>query len=591
MHTVDVECYRNYFSVQFEHIENGERIVIDRLDNELLDVKRLTRLMGTNTTVSFNGNSYDLYMIAAAIKGYNNQQLKRISDKFIKSNAPPWKTAKDLQLFVPRSWDHIDIIEVAAGTASLKMYGARLNAQTIQDLPYHPDDTITENMRQELVRYCFNDLALTKKLYLHLIKQIKLREQIGEKYGLDLRSKSDAQIAETVIKSEMTKLTGKDYRPAKYDSDAVFKYQNPQIISFKTEQLRDIFERVLACEFELSGNGSIQLPQWLSKTKIKLGGTEYQMGIGGLHSCESCQSVYADDKHLLIDADVASYYPSIILQQNLAPVTMGRNFITLYQRIVNDRLAAKHSGDKVTADTLKIVVNGSYGKLGSKYSALYSPELLIQTTLTGQLALLMLIESLELSGINVVSANTDGIVIRCPIEKEELLGELLFDWEITTTYMLEFTRYKSLHSRDVNNYVAVKLDGSVKRKGVFAEPTIAKNPETTICYDAVAAVLAGKSTIERTIKDCADISRFCLVRRVTGGANWRGDDIGKTVRYYWSSDVPMTEQIAYAKNGNKVPKSDGAKPCQTLPDVLPTDIDYARYIAFANEILKGVGYE
>ena len=36
--------------------------------------------------------------------------------------------------------------------------------------------------------------------------------------------------------------------------------------------------------------------------------------------------------------------------------------------------------------------------------------MLIQTTVTGQLALLMLIENIELAGFTVVSANTDGIV-------------------------------------------------------------------------------------------------------------------------------------------------------------------------------------
>ena len=117
------------------------------------------------------------------------------------------------------------------------------------------------------------------------------------------------------------------------------------------------------------------------------------MGIGGLHSCEKSQYVVADENTVLRDADVSSYYPSIILQQKLSPKAMGKDFITIYQSIVSRRIEAKHRGDKVTADTLKICVNGSFGKLGSKYSALYAPELLIQTTLTGQLALLMLIES------------------------------------------------------------------------------------------------------------------------------------------------------------------------------------------------------
>jgi len=65
------------------------------------------------------------------------------------------------------------------------------------------------------------------------------------------------------------------------------------------------------------------------------------MGIGGLHSCEKSQYVVADENTLLVDGDVKSYYPSIILQQKLSPKAMGKDFITIYQSIVTRRIKAK----------------------------------------------------------------------------------------------------------------------------------------------------------------------------------------------------------------------------------------------------------
>src|SRR5665648_505827 len=114
----------------------------------------------------------------------------------------------------------------------------------------------------------------------------------------------------------------------------------------------------------------------------------------------------------LIDKDCTSYYPSIILGLRLYPTHMGDCFLEVYETIVNKRLEAKRNKDKVVANALKITINGSFGKLGSKYSNLYAPDLLIQVTLTGQLALLMLIEMIEGIGISIVSGNTDGIVIK-----------------------------------------------------------------------------------------------------------------------------------------------------------------------------------
>ena len=257
---------------------------------------------------------------------------------------------------------------------------------------------------------------------------------------------------------------------------------------------------------------------------------------------------------------------------------------------MNRRLNAKKSGDKVTADTLKICVNGSFGKLGSRYSFLYSPDLLLQTTLTGQLALLMLIESLEqLPGVSIVSANTDGIVIYLKRSRLDDVRNTCADWEIQTSYELEETHYRLIASRDVNNYLAVTTDGQIKRKGVFAAGGLMKNPDRNISYTAVAELLANNTPIENTIKNCKDVTQFVTVRKVTGGAVWQEQELGKAVRFYYSNEVDAQTTINYKKNGNKVPNSDGARPLMTLGD-FPKDIDYQVYIDYANKLLEQIGY-
>src|SRR5690606_22606645 len=136
--------------------------------------------------------------------------------------------------------------------------------------------------------------------------------------------------------------------------------------------------------------------------------------------------------------------------------------------------------------------------LGSKWSNLYAPDLLIQVTLTGQLALLLLIERLELAGIHVVSANTDGIVIKCPVELIHKMEEIIKWWENETRFEMERTEYAALYSRDVNNYIAIKTNGKTKTKGAYANPWnddsdrsmwLHKNPTNTICVEAVEALL------------------------------------------------------------------------------------------------------
>ena len=587
---IDTEIYSNYFLFAAKCIAIDKVVHLEMYEGKELDRVKLHNIMLKNTTISFNGNKFDMPIIVAALKGWDNIKIKVLCDSIIGSNSPAYRTYKENNLLTPRNFDHIDLIEVAPGMASLKIYGGRLNSKRLQDLPIEPSALITPEQRTSLRTYCENDLTTTEELYSELLPQLTLRVSMSDQYGLDLRSKSDAQIAEAVISSELEKITGnKPTRPNVLD-DAKFFYQNPEIVSFQSPQLKSILKRVLREPFELGINGSLTLPEWLKKEDIRINGRKYQMGIGGLHSCEKSQYVEAKEGWFLCDLDVASYYPSIILQQQLAPKNMGRPFLKLYKKIVTERLNAKKSGDKVTADTLKIVLNGSFGKLGSKYSILYAPELLLQTTITGQLCLLMLIEAMEDAGIAVMSANTDGIVCNAPISMLDKMHEIAFDWELETGYVLEQTDYTAVASRDVNNYLAVKTDGKIKGKGVFANTGLSKNPDCPIVKKAVAYKIARNIPIYQTVMDCEDITEFVTVRKVTGGAAWEGEYLGKAVRYYYSSEVNPDTYIHYAKNSNRVPNSGGAKPLMDLPQTFPKDVNYVVYIEAANKLLKEVGY-
>lgn len=586
---IDTEIYSDYFLVSALNTETGKIIHIEAFDGQPINKQRLQKLMTDYVTMSFNGNHFDLPLISAALNNYSIAKLKALSDKIIKSNESIWRILKAHELRVPDKWDHIDLIEVAPGQSSLKIYGGRLNAPKMQDLPIEPDASISPEQRSIVREYCENDLHTTHLLYKALKPQIDLRVDMGAQYGMDFRSLSDAQIAEKLITHELQKITGKEYRKPEIKDGFAFKYRDPKIITFQTQDLQERFDRLLAERWQLGPNGSVQMPDWLKESRIQIGKAEYQMGIGGLHSCEQRQCIRADDGMVLADYDVASYYPSIIMQQQLAPNAFGKPFLTLYQSLIRRRLEAKRSGDKVTADTLKITLNGSFGKFGSKYSTLYAPELLIQTTITGQLALLMLIERLEAAGVRVVSANTDGIVVYHSETQFDAVDEITFDWMLDTSYQLERTAYSVIASRDVNNYVAVRTDGKTKGKGIFAPASLAKNPDGQIIYTAVAQHIAKDTSIEDTIHGCTDLSQFVTIRRVQGGAVWRHERLGKAVRFYHSTAVPPDECIHYVTNSNRVPNSGGARPAMEL-GAFPNDVNHEVYIKAAQELLREVGY-
>jgi hypothetical protein len=424
-------------------------------------------------------------------------------------------------------------------------------------------------------------------LYNNLKEQIDLRRTMSAEYGVDLRSKSDAQIAEAVLKAEFERLTGDSPSKVALNYDR-FYYEPPEYIRFTTDPLREALDVVCTAEMVIDEEtGHVSMPKEIADLTITIGNSTYKMGIGGLHSQESEVAHHSDKDYVLIDRDVASYYPNLMLNMNMRPGGFGEHFNTVYRAILEERLAAKHGGDKVKANSLKIVLNGTFGKTSSKYSSLYSPQFMIRTTLTGQLTLLMLIEALEKRGISVVSANTDGMVIKCPRARRDEVEALIKKWEKHTGLETEETVYKSLYSRDVNNYIAVKEDGSAKAKGVYAPVSLSKNPQVPICAEAVIKYLTQDAPLSVTIRDCPNIIKFLTLRTVNGGAQKGEEKIGRVVRWYYAKGEEGA--FHYVSNGNMVPRTEGAKPLMLLPEALPDDIDYDWYIKECEEILMAIG--
>jgi len=621
----DVETYLNFFYVAFKSLDNGKFVAFERSPDHDFNPTKLLWMLWRFCIVGFNSRNYDLPMIELAARGASCAKLKEASDFIIKSGpnygtekVTPFAFEKKYGVQIGR-YNHIDLIEVAPLQGSLKLYAGRLHCERMQDLPF-PEDHVLTREDAEIVRpYCCNDLSNTELLFNELAPELKLRAEMSEEYGVDLRSKSDAQVAEAVINSELQKVLG--YYPKKptLSADTVLVYDVPDFVCYKTTQLREMLEVVRNARFYLDGLGSPIMPPELEKLKVTIGGSTYKLGMGGLHSTEKKTAHYATDEIILADNDVESFYPRTILNQRLCPPHLGEAFLTVYEKIVNTRIhakaeaaKAKKAGDraaankwKTVADSLKITINGSFGKLGNKYSTLYAPQLMLQVTITGQLVLLMLIEALEQIGIEVISGNTDGIISKYHKSRHDEVRALIAAWEEWTGYKTEETRYKAVFSRDVNSYVAIKEDGGdpearfiderlgAKTKGAYCErgsalnSILSKNPETLICSDAVVRFLVDGTPVEKTIKECRDFRRFVAVKNVRGGGEKNGRYLGKVVRWYY----PKNEAgyIAYVSSGNKVGKTDGARPVMDLPTEFPDDINYDWYINEAVEMLYDCG--
>lgn len=630
----DTEIYPNYFCAAFGSAD----LSVHQIFEYPLDVERILAIFRRRMIVGFNTLKFDYPILSLALNGYPISTLYEATVRIIERGEKPWEVLRDydVELILPR--DHVDLLPLVPPKTSLKLVAARLGAISLQDLPIAPGTVLAGEQKIVVRNYCKNDLHLTKVVHDNLREAIALRDLLGE----GLRSKSDAQVAEAIISRAVERETGvRPQRPE--DTHRRFNYKRADFIKFRSAKLNalvDEIERIRFSEDVVKNydeeNPSIVLP------KVEIAGRSYQMGVGGLHSTESAQAL----RKPLRDLDVTSYYPSLML-------LMGFRYEAVYDsKIVTPRINAKKAGDKTKADALKIAANGTFGKCGNHYSFLFDPEFMVRTTISGQLSLLMFIEMLTDAGCEVVSANTDGVVV---VENPKI-DAIAKQWEKQTGLALEEAHYKALFSRDVNNYVAIKTDGSVKVKGVFAEPGLKKNPNAYICAQAAVAYLSKGTAVEKTISACEHIEPFLFVRTVKGGAEyierspsklpsdpdkrmkhkllidngWRCTTegrktrydypaefnphydmtlgkaydllikieetrnttkrvyLGRVARWYWSNSTQYG-QISYKSNGKLVGNSSGCRPAMVLSAEPTVDIDEARYAREAIELIESTG--
>ena len=588
--TCDVECYRNYFLIMFYSIKHDKYTYIEVFNGSDYDKAKLKKLLTHHTIITFNGNNYDIPLIYMLLDGKTTEQLKKTSDDIIHERIRSWEMLKAYKTF---NIDHVDIIDVLPGHATLKIYGGRIHTKTMQDLPLDPSSIIEESQLPLMRKYCANDTRVTAELYHEVEFQIGLRKQIGDKLGIDLRSKGDSKIAESIVLDRLAQF-GVDVRK-KPQTNNEWYYNAPKHVKFNLPQCRELLNEYQSNVYYLDETGHVKFKFSDGKTfrKIKIGDTIYTCALGGIHSTEKAMYYSAGDNHCIEDCDVTSYYPSTIINCCCYPEHLGSEFITVYQDIVRERVNAKKSGDKAKAQALKIPINATFGKFSDRYSRFYSPFLSPKITVTGQLSLLMLIEKLEENGIKVISANTDGIVTYFHKDKSELKKKIVDAWCRVTRYDMEITSYKLIASRSVSDYIAIKTDGHVKSKGAYADLTdsynrLRNNPRCPICFTAIREYLANGTPIEQTIRECKDIRQFVTIATANGGCRWGDQTFGKSIRFYYSS---QSLDSFYYLNGKRVPLSDESVPCMELPDELPADIDYDIYIEESYRHLKELGID
>lgn len=393
-----------------------------------------------------------------------------------------------------------------------------------------------------MIDYNINDIESTAELLNRCKKDIDLRIAIEDEYGVRVLSKDGVNIGMKILTQKYLEKTGltwwdieglrspMDYIPLKDVILPFIKYDSPIL----QRVLDDMKSQIVSPGRKGYENNFI------------FNDLRYTVGVGGIHSKNDPEIIIPKEDEMLIDIDVASLYPSMLIEYKFYPKHLGPEFLEVYSQIKDERIEAKHNGDKVKNETLKLALNGLSGNLQNQHNFCYSPFAVMQIRINGQLLLLMLAERLTQIGCRIVQANTDGLFVLLKKSIYEQANKICQEWEQLTRLTLEEERFEAMYQYAINDYIAVKEGYKetknpdlIKTKGMFiTKVLLGKGLSAKIIPEAIIKYFVDGIPVEDTIKGCTDIRKFLMSEKT--GKQWHVEYMNqeqqRTNRFYASTN-------------------------------------------------------
>ena len=574
----DFEVFAHDWLVCFKNKKTGKWLDVVNDNNavkELYDDKE-------NVFIGYNTNSYDKYIMRGVIEGFSPEELKALNDWIIAGN-PAWRYPD----FAPISYElnNIDVYLDAYPT-SLKGIEGHLFMNIVESsIPFDYPKKLTKKQIKETIKYCRHDVESALAIYDLRTDYFANKIKVGELAGidkLDAMSMTNAQLTAKMLKAN--KVEHDDEFKLTLPKDVKYEYIPREVIKFFLEAIDnpDTYDPKEKC-YEFS-----------------IGDCPVKIAWGGIHAAIPQYEFKEGNGRLLFDADVGSFYPhDMVLKKHLS-----RNIPSykIFEDILETRMKAKKAGDKATANALKLIVNTTYGASGAPFNDLYDPLMAHSVCMDGQLYLLELAEHLykDIPGLVIVQLNTDGVMYEIDAEQKEAVDAILKEWQERTGFTLEVDNIKELHQKDVNNYIWVEPDGSIKTKGgdlvrgIATAGAFKVNNEAVVVAEAIVEALVHGVDPADYIKACDDIRKFQFIARASSkfdGAVYIKDGVEVPVqkcnRVYATAD--KTCGTLYKTKGEqriKIPSIPDNCVIDNDNHCAIGDVDKSFYVAMANKKIQ-----
>ena len=447
----------------------------------------------------------------------------------------------------------------------------------------------------EMIAYNINDVESTEELLNRLKGQVDLRLFIEQEHGIDCLSMDSVKMAETFLLEKYSEKSGipknvikemrspMDYIPLKDVILPFIKYKNPKLQAVLEEMKQQVVYSKERKGYE---------------KKFVLSNVVYSIGVGGIHSIHKPKIFLPKDDEFIGHSDVASMYPSLLIKYQWGPRHLGKLFCDIFADIKEERLEAKHTGQKLKDKFLKIVLNSPTGKMQQEVSWMYDPFNVFKIRINGQLILLMMVDRLLDLGCEIIQVNTDGVVYRAKKTMRDRIQEATREVESITQLTFESDEYEAFYQYAINDYFGVLKGWSeshdpelIERKGMFiTETNLGKGLAPVIIPKAVINYFLYKQPVTEFIEKDRDIRDFLMSQAVDKKFKVIYGDtrVQRINRFYASTNGKYLYKKGEDKNLQNMLTKSGVTILNKFDDreIEDRKINYRYYIGEARKIIS-----
>lgn len=534
----DIESYKalQYFCFYSPERQEWREFEISEFKNEIYSFIKFYSDSNIDYLITFNGISYDQPILEWVYRNHEDwynltgKEICRLiyqysQDRIDNSNHKIACEFKDTDFKIKP----IDLFKIwhfdrEQRSCSLKKLEFSMDFPNIEELPLDfRSEYLSPEEISQIELYCKNDILATKQFLQYTLgncenslykgdNKIETRFTLSEEFGVNLLNASDTKIGDEITQIEYCKAAGitRDKLPRKgfFRKSIPIKYCIPKHIKFETKELNNFLERIRKMELKQNEDFS---------EVLDFGGQTYDFKKGGLHNRISGKIYHSDNQSFIGDYDGTGFYPRLILNNGYYPYHLKKDaFLKALGTIVSKReelkpLAKKDSKIKGVVQGLKISANSVFGKSSDPYSWMMDKMLTMQTTITGELSLLMLIEAYNSVGIECIMSNSDGVSILANRSKEAEIERINRWWMETTRVNLEETRFKFVAFSTVNDYIGLKDNGESKFKGdLLQDSELHGDKSRKIVRIALSKYFLENIPVEDTIRNHKNIYDYTI---------------------------------------------------------------------------------